>query len=214
MAQTVPEQTRKNFKQLEKQAAKCRLCPALADQHAILSSANGNLNAKIVFVAEAPGRFGAGRTGIPFHGDKSGNNFEILLKHIGLTRADVFITNAALCNPLKNGNNRRPKTSEIKNCSPFLKETLNLINPQVVVTLGSVGLQSLNHLLETRYQLKENVAQPLTTPHFILFPLYHPSPRVTNWMRPLSQQKKDFNKLLRNISVGKRSTTKKLSDTN
>jgi uracil-DNA glycosylase len=214
MAQTVPEQTRKKFKQLEKQAAKCRLCPALADQRSILSSANGNLNAKIVFVAEAPGRFGAGRTGIPFHGDKSGDNFEILLKHIGLTRTDVFITNAALCNPLKNGNNRRPKTREIKNCSPFLKETLNLINPQVVVTLGSVGLQALNYLFETRYQLKENVAQPLIMPHFILLPLYHPSPRVANWMRPLSQQKKDFKKILEKISVGKRSTAKKPSKVN
>ena len=203
MAQTAPEQTHKKFKQLEKQATKCRLCPALADQPAILSSANGNLNAQIFFVAEAPGRFGAGRTGIPFHGDKSGDNFETLLKHIGLTRAEVFITNAALCNPLEKGNNRRPKTSEIKNCFSFLKETLTLIGPQVVVTLGSVSLQALNLILETRYQLKENVAQPLTTPSFILFPLYHPSPRVTNWMRPLAQQKKDFKKIPQRAAGGK-----------
>lgn len=196
MAKTTPEPTlRKAFKRLEKQAATCRLCPALADQPAILSSANGNLNARIIFVAEAPGRFGAGRTGIPFHGDKSGDNFETLLKHIGLTRADVFVTNAALCNPLENGNNRRPKISEIRNCSPFLKETLNLIQPQVVVTLGSVGLQALNLLLGTKYQLKDKVAKSLPTPSFILFPLYHPSPRVTNWMRPLVQQKKDFKKI-------------------
>ena len=209
MAPITPEQARKKFKQLEKQAASCRLCPALAVQPAILTSANGNLNAKIVFVAEAPGRFGAGRTGIPFHGDKSGDNFETLLKHIGLTRAEVFITNAALCNPLEKGNNRRPKTSEIKNCSPFLKETLDLICPQVVVTLGSVGLQALNLILETRYQLKENVAQPLSTPDFTLFPLYHTSPRVTNWMRPLAQQKKDFKKILRTISTSKRSIPNK-----
>ena len=203
MAPIAPEQTRKKFKLLAKQAAGCRLCPGLADQPAILSSANGNLTAKIVFVAEAPGRFGAGRTGIPFHGDKSGDNFETLLKHIGLTRAEVFITNAALCNPLEKGNNRRPKTSEIKNCSSFLKETLALIGPQVVVTLGSVGLQALNLILETRYQLKENVAQPLTTPGFTLFPLYHPSPRVTNWMRPLTQQKKDFKKIPQRFTDGK-----------
>ena len=203
MVPIATEQTLKKFKRLVKQAAGCRLCPALADQPAILSFANGNLNAKIIFVAEAPGRFGAGRKGIPFHGDKSGDNFETLLKHIGLTRAEVFITNATLCNPLENGNNRRPKASEIKNCSPFLKETLNLINPQIVVTLGSVGLQALNLILETRYQLKENLAKPLTTPDFILFPLYHPSPRVTNWMRPLAQQKKDFKKILRNISTDK-----------
>jgi len=196
MARTTPT-TLKTFKQLEKQAADCRLCPAMADQPAILSKANGNLDANIVFVAEAPGRFGAGRTGIPFHGDKSGDNFETLLAHIGLTRKDVFITNAALCNPLENGNNRRPKTSEIKNCQPFLKKTLDLICPEVVVTLGSTGLQAINLILGTRYQLKDRVAQPLTTPGFILFPLYHPSPRVTNWMRPLAQQKKDFKKIPR-----------------
>jgi len=187
--------TLKTFKNLENQAAKCRLCPAMVDQPAILSKANGNLNANIVFVAEAPGRFGAGRTGVPFHGDKSGENFEKLLKHIGLTRKDVFITNAALCNPLKNGNNRRPKISEIKNCLPFLKKTLDLICPQVVVTLGSTGLLAINLILGTQYQLKDRVAQSLTTQNFILFPLYHPSPRVTSWMRPLAQQKKDFKKI-------------------
>jgi len=204
MAPTTPEPvTQKAFKRLERQASSCRLCPALADQPAILSLANGNLNAKIVFVAEAPGRFGAGRTGIPFHGDKSGNNFETLLAHIGLIRADVFITNAVLCNPLANGNNRRPKTSEIKNCSPFLKATLNLIRPKVVVTLGSVGLQAVNLLLGTRYQLKDKVAQRLSAPNFILFPLYHPSPRVTNWLRPLAQQKKDFKKIPWNTSMAK-----------
>jgi len=204
MAPTTPEPvTQKAFKRLERQASSCRLCPALADQPAILSLANGNLNAKVVFVAEAPGRFGAGRTGIPFHGDKSGNNFETLLAHIGLIRADVFITNAVLCNPLANGNNRRPKTSEIKNCSPFLKATLDLIRPKVVVTLGSVGLQAVNLLLGTRYQLKDKVAQRLSAPNFILFPLYHPSPRVTNWLRPLAQQKKDFKKIPWNTSRAK-----------
>ncbi len=193
MKKTAPKTSA--FKKLEKKAAGCRVCPALADQPAVLSSANGNLNAEIVFVAEAPGRLGAGRTGIPFHGDKSGENFETLLAHIGLSRDEVFITNAALCNPLENGSNRRPKASEIKNCSQFLKETLELIRPQIVVTLGSVGLQALNLLLGTKYQLNKEVAKKLKSPEFILFPLYHPSPRVTNWMRPLAQQKKDFKKI-------------------
>ena len=187
--------TLKNFKNLQNQAANCSLCPAMANQPAIFSKANGNLNANIVFVAEAPGRFGAGRTGVPFHGDKSGENFEKLLKHIGLTRKDVFITNAALCNPLENGNNRRPKTSEIKNCLPFLKKILDLICPHVVVTLGSTALMAINLILGTQYQLKDRVAQSLTTQNFILFPLYHPSPRVTSWIRPLAQQKKDFKKI-------------------
>ena len=184
-----------SFRRLEKMAASCRLCPDLADQPAVLSPANGSLDASIVFVAEAPGRFGAGRTGVPFQGDRSGDNFEILLKHIGLTRSEVFITNAVLCNPLADGNNRRPNAKEIKNCTAFLKESLEIIRPKVVVTLGTVALSSLNQLLGTRFQLSPSVAQSLSTPDFKLFPLYHPSPRVTNWKRPMAQQKKDFKKI-------------------
>ncbi|MBT3920996.1 MAG: uracil-DNA glycosylase [Nitrospina sp.] len=189
-----PEKT-KSFRRLEKKAASCRLCPSLADQPAVLSTTNGSLNARIIFVAEAPGRFGAGRTGVPFQGDRSGDNFEILIKHIGLTRPEIFITNAVLCNPLENGNNRKPNTGEIKTCSGFLQDTLSIIRPQVVVTLGTVALQSLNKILGTRFHLKQNVAQTIPTQDFTLFPLYHPSPRVTNWKRPLSQQKKDFKKI-------------------
>ena len=209
MKRTNPKSISKTFLQLENQASHCRLCHALADQPAVLSTNNGNLNANIVFVAEAPGRFGAGRTGIPFYGDKSGDNFETLLSYIELSRDEVFITNAVLCNPIEHGNNRRPKTSEIKNCSSFLKKTLDIICPQVVVTLGSVGLQAINLLLGTRYQLNKEVAKKLVTPDFILVPLYHPSPRVTNWMRPLSQQKKDFKKIPRQTAITAKIVSKK-----
>lgn len=191
----VVEAMNNSFRKLAKKAASCRLCPDLADQPAVLSSANGSLNANIVFIAEAPGRFGAGRTGVPFQGDRSGDNFETLLKHIGLSRSEVFITNAVLCNPLADGNNRRPNASEIKNCSTFLKKSLDIIQPRVVVTLGTVALTALNQLLGTRYKLSQNVAQPIETESFTLFPLYHPSPRVTNWKRPMAQQKKDFKKI-------------------
>ncbi len=67
----------------------------------------------------------------------------------------------------------------------------------MVVTLGIVALQSLNLILGTRFQLNQSVAQPLQTPDFTLLPLYHPSPRVTNWKRPMTQQKKDFKKIPR-----------------
>ena len=107
------------FERLTRQAAGCTTCPNMIDQSAVLGPANGSINSKILFVAEAPGRFGAGRTGIPFSGDKSGDNFEALIAHIGLTRRDIFITNAVLCNPLENGNNRRPTAQEINNCSSF-----------------------------------------------------------------------------------------------
>jgi DNA polymerase len=183
------------FNLLAEEAALCRLCPGMVGQNAILSSGNGSLDSKILFLAEAPGRFGAGRTGIPFSGDRSGENFETLLQHIHLSRKDTFITNAVLCTPLKDGNNRRPIAQEIKNCSPFLEKILNLIAPELVVTLGRVGLESINRLLGTKYDLPKTAAKIYVTQKFKLLPLYHPSPRVTHWRRTLTLQKRDFNKI-------------------
>ena len=188
-----------NFKKLSKSASLCRLCPAMSDLPAILSSKNGSLYTDLIFVAEAPGRFGSGRTGIPFHGDRSGDNFEQLLNHVNIKRKDIFITNAVLCNPLKDGNNRRPTTKEINNCIPFLENLINIITPKIISTVGGVGLEAINRIFKTRYKLADVVATPLPIGQFILFPLYHPSPRVIHTKRSLDQQKKDFKKLFNNL---------------
>ncbi len=187
----------REFERLTRQAAGCTTCPNMVNQSAVLGPANGSIDSDILFIAEAPGRFGAGRTGIPFSGDKSGDNFEALIAHIGLTRQDIFVTNAVLCNPLANGNNRRPTTKEIGNCSSYLKSVLELMQPRIVVTLGGVGLEAINRILDTRYKLAEVIGKPQKTERFTLLPLYHPSPRVTNWKRPLSIQKRDFKKILK-----------------
>ena len=187
----------REFKRLTQQAAECITCPNMINQSAVLGPQNGSIDSDILFVAEAPGRFGAGRTGIPFSGDKSGDNFEALIAHVGLTRQDIFITNAVLCNPLANGNNRKPTAQEIGNCSHYLESVLELVNPKVVVTLGGVGLEAINRILDTRYKLSEVIGKPQRTERFTLLALYHPSPRVTHWKRLLSVQKRDFKKILK-----------------
>jgi uracil-DNA glycosylase family 4 len=189
----------KKFKRLSKSSSLCRLCPAMSDLPAILSSKNGSLYADLIFVAEAPGRFGSGRTGIPFHGDRSGDNFEQLLNYVNIKRKDIFITNAVLCNPLKEGNNRRPTIKEINNCIPFLENLINIITPKIISTVGGVGLEAINRIFKTHYKLADVVATPLPIGQFILFPLYHPSPRVIHTKRSLDQQKKDFKKLFNNL---------------
>ena len=204
---------KKIFSKLSKNAATCRLCPAMADLPAVLSSQNGSIYTDLLFVAEAPGRFGAGRTGIPFHGDRSGNNFELLLDHAGLKRKDIFITNAVLCNPLKSGNNRRPSIKEMENCSSFLQDLIDLIVPKVISTLGGVGLEAVNRLFGTRYKLADVVAQPLSVCEFTLFPLYHPSPRVVYTHRSLNQQKRDFKKLIKSFPLTRSITTQAKSIT-
>ena len=199
----------KEFRKLSKNSSQCRLCPAMSDLPAILSSKNGSVHTDLVFIAEAPGRLGSGRTGIPFHGDRSGDNFEQLLNHVGLERKDIFITNAVLCNPLKNGNNRRPTIKEIDNCISFLENLINLITPKIISTLGGVGLEAINRIFSVSYKLADVVASPLPIGKFILFPLYHPSPRVIYTRRSLDQQKKDFKKLLTNLPLSSQLRTTK-----
>ncbi len=196
-----PQNQKMKFKEVADEAAGCILCPRMAGERAVLSENNGSLASRVVFVAEAPGRFGSGRTGIPFYGDKSGDNFQELIDHVGLSRQDIFITNAVLCNPLSEGVNSRPTAKEMTNCSPFLKTVLELIAPELVVTLGGVGLSAINRLLGTRYKLNTHSAQLISADNFQLLPLYHPSPRVANWRRPLAQQKKDFQLILKALHL-------------
>src|SRR5215510_11721897 len=133
--------TQREFLALAAEAARCVRCLAMRERTAVLSELNGPIHARVMFVGEAPGRKGADRTRIPFSGDQSGKNFDRFLASIGLTRNQIFITSAALCNPrTDSGANRRPTASELKNCSSFLRRTIALIDPQLIITLGGVAL--------------------------------------------------------------------------
>src|SRR5438128_2012162 len=94
------------FNNLCKEVQSCKLCPRMNNSLRVLNHSVGSLNAKIMFIGEAPGRLGADDSGIPFHGDKSGHNFEELLEFANLNRGDLYITNSVLCNPKdEKGNN-------------------------------------------------------------------------------------------------------------
>src|SRR5437667_3440024 len=132
------------FTRLVSEASTCVKCPAMCERAAVLSELNGSIDARVMFIGEAPGRKGADRTRVPFSGDQSGKNFARFLASINLTRSEIFITSAVICNPrAASGANRRPKTSEIRNCSAFLRRTIELVEPAVIVTLGTVALDAL-----------------------------------------------------------------------
>ena len=191
---------KKIFDQIAAEAAACIICERMRDRQAVLSHLNGELNPRVMFIAEAPGRNGADRTRIPFHGDSSGENFEELLKSAGLTRAEIFITNSVLCSPRKpSGANDKPNRSEIRNCSDFLRRLIELIDPPVIATLGAVALDSLRLIEPHDYRLRDHAAKILKWHNRKLVPLYHPSPQVIITVRTLEQQKLDFRVLQRAI---------------
>lgn len=185
-----------SFERLAAEARKCLICEAMRDKTAVLSELNGTLEPRVFFVAEAPGRQGADRTRRPFHGDKSGENFQLFLDSIKLRREEVFITNAVLCSPRKpNGANRRPMKSEMNNCSDYLRRTLKVIDPKLVVPLGTVALEALGMLEPHGLTLRDDVGKVKEWNGRELLPLYHPSPQVIASHRDLEAQLGDYREL-------------------
>jgi uracil-DNA glycosylase len=186
------------FARLVNEAAACTRCPALCERAAVLSELNGPLTARVMFVGEAPGRKGADRTRIPFSGDQSGKNFERFLSAAGLKRSEIFITSAALCNPRSaSGANRRPTAQELRNCSGFLRRTIELIDPEIIVTLGIVALEALKPLHNHHLSLKQHAGKIQLWDGRLLVPLYHPSPQVLITSRNEQAQLQDYRSVRR-----------------
>jgi uracil-DNA glycosylase family 4 len=188
------------FGSLISEAAACTRCPDMCGRAAVLSELNGSIAARIMFIGEAPGRKGADQTRRPFSGDQSGKNFDRFLASIGLSREQIFITSAAICNPRReSGANRKPSRAEVANCSYFLRQTLEIVNPQVVVTLGSVALDALKLIHHHDFGLKESAAKIHTWAGRTLVPIYHPSPQVLASHRREQEQLRDYQIVVRAI---------------
>lgn len=191
--QTCCPETR--FKDLINSVQYCDLCPRMNHRIKVLSNLNGNIHSNVLFIAEAPGRLGADKTGIPLFGDKTGNNFEKLIGFLNWKREDIFLTNAILCNPREEtGKNGTPRIEEIANCSYYLRMTIELINPKIIVTLGKVALEAINFISPHSFSLSQNVGQLYDWNGYYIVPLYHPGPRALIH-RPFLKQIEDYKKL-------------------
>lgn len=162
----------------------CTACPRMEGRRRVLGDANGSLHPRVMLVGTAPGRHGAERTGIPFSGDRSGAALDELLARAKLTRADVFISNAVLCNPQdERGRNDEPTAAELGACREHLRETVALVDPPLVIALGRTAHQALCGLDSAA---PAPWADALGNPHAWngrkLAATYHPGPRV--WMQP------------------------------
>jgi len=127
-------------KQLQLDAIKARItednvCPELAVQATQLVFGDGNPEAEIVFIGEAPGKH-EDLEGKPFVG-AAGKFLNEMLSSIGLKRADVYITNIVKYRP---PNNREPLPSEKAAFLSYLQVQLEVIQPKLVVALGRHSL--------------------------------------------------------------------------
>ena len=113
------------------EAADCTKCRLSETRTQVVFGA-GAADADLMFVGEAPG-LNEDKQGIPFVG-AAGQLLTRMLEGIGLTREEVYIANVLRCRP---PGNRDPLEDEIEACTPWLIETISLIQPIVIVTLGN-----------------------------------------------------------------------------
>jgi uracil-DNA glycosylase family 4 len=122
----------------------CQRCP-LANLRNRVVFGNGNPEAKLVMIGEAPGET-EDIEGKPFVG-KAGETFNKMLEFIGLSRDELWITNTCLCRPKVTDqpgrSNRAPNANEIAACNPRLLAEIDIIKPAIVVLAGNTPLYAV-----------------------------------------------------------------------
>lgn len=170
------------IKQLKSQVINCFLCDELVKSRTRVVSGYGDFKAKVLIVGEAPGRLGADITGVPFTRDRSGVFLQKMLNKFGLNLSEpesenpdlkgVFITNIVKCNPRKpDDTNRSPTNPEIKNCMEYLSKEIEIIKPELIVTLG---LPASKFILGDNFNGK-NFGKIRKMQRFSVLPLWHPA---------------------------------------
>ena len=171
------------------------ICPDLAQEATNLVMGDGNSNADIVLIGEAPGK-NEDATGLPFVG-AAGKFLNEMLASAEMIRSDVYITNIVKYRP---PNNRDPSPEEKQAFWPYLVRQLNVIKPQIVVTLGRHSMEyflpdkkiSMIHGQPKRIAFGDN--------KLIIVPLYHPAAALYNGsMRTTLIE--DFKKLPKIIDI-------------
>jgi uracil-DNA glycosylase len=147
------------------------ICPELATQATQLVFGDGNANADIVFIGEAPGK-NEDLQGKPFVG-AAGKFLDEMLETIGLKRDDIYITNIVKYRP---PGNRDPLPVEKFAFLPFLQAQLEVIQPKVTVTLGRHSMDSLLPGL----QISKVHGQPKQYKGQVYLPLFHPAAALYN----------------------------------
>lgn len=142
---------------------RCKLAPTRTN----IVFGQGDPNADLMFVGEAPGR-DEDEQGLAFVG-RAGQLLTKIIEAIGMTRDDVFIANVLKCRP---PNNRNPERDEVETCRPFLDEQIRLISPRVIVTLGTFAAQAL---LQTDEPISRMRGQWRAVRGIRVMPTFHPA---------------------------------------
>lgn len=187
------ENRKEQLKKLNEEYAKTCCC-SLADTATQAVPGEGNPDAEIMFIGEAPGK-NEDLEGRPFVG-AAGKFLNEMLASIGLKREDVYITNVVKYRP---PNNRDPLPSEVESFWPWLAAQINFIQPKLIVLLGRHALHRFfpgEQISKVHGKLLKKKIKGIPTHYFLA--LYHPAAALYNGaMRVVLLE--DFAKLPRAI---------------
>lgn len=158
---------------LRAKIANCTRCPLHLTRNKTIWG-EGNSNAEILLVGEAPGAE-EDKVGRPFIG-KSGQLLDKILEACGFTREQhIFVSNIVRCRP---PNNRVPTDQEVQTCIPYLFEQIEQINPKIIITLGATSLKKL--LDDNTFKITQVRGKWLHWNDRLIMPVYHPAALLRN----------------------------------
>ena len=166
-----PNPKKELFEKLLEKAKKCQLC-SLYKTRKNLVFGDGNLDAEIMFVGEAPGR-DEDLAGIPFVG-VAGQLLIKIITAMKLERSDVFITNVLRCRP---PSNRNPLPEEVVCCRPYLTELIRIIKPKIICSLGKFAAHAMLNVTNPISKLRGNFYD---FEGIKLMPTFHPAYLLRN----------------------------------
>ena len=170
---------KEEMERIEKRVEACKRCELWQTRTNPVVGV-GSLSARILFVGEASGYY-EDLKGEPFVG-KAGKVLDELLASIALQRTDVYIANVLKCRPPRN---RNPTTDEIRACTPYLDAQLEIIQPEIIATLGNFSLAYIFDKFGLKKDKISRIHGKVFTVSTIagvvkIVPLYHPAVATYN----------------------------------
>ncbi len=153
--------------------ANCHLCPLAKTRHHVVFG-EGAEDAKIMFVGEGPGEM-EDNSGRPFVGRAGQLLTKIIENVFEIARQNVYIANIVKCRPPAN---RVPTPEEANLCKPYLLRQIELVDPQIIVSLGSTSYKYLTGDMQT--PISRVRGEVLAWGSRKLIPTYHPSYLLRN----------------------------------
>ena len=161
-----------DIRALHSQMAQCHLCDLSKHRQRVLTG-QGNANARVMIIDGFPSMV-EDESGSSFTG-RSGSSLEKMITHVlQLSIDDIYLTHVLKCRP---SHNHTVLDSELSSCKPYIYKQIELINPEVIITLGELAY---NSLIKDENSFENARGQKIPYDNKILVPLYHPSHLLRN----------------------------------